>query len=142
MFDFLLFRFIITQKAEFLGLSQRARELSCTYTPEFNCALLNASTDPQRASTLLHPTKTEFNRAMFFRTSDPGGPFHRVAPVTKKAMDAGWRRFGYTGWYTVEKKGRSDEEIKNIIRNNLGGVDLLYATEEERAELAQDPLLA
>ena len=40
----------------------------------------------------------QFNRAMFFKTSDPAGPFHRVSAVTQQAEDAGWLRFGFTGW--------------------------------------------
>lgn len=40
----------------------------------------------------------KFNRAMFFRTSDPHGPFHRVTRVSERAAQAGWLRFGFTGW--------------------------------------------
>jgi hypothetical protein len=44
----------------------------------------------------------------------------------------------FSGRYTEAIPGRSEDELKAIVRKNLG-VDLLYTTDSEREEWENDP---
>ena len=62
-----------------------------------------------------------FRSVTVFRTRLPPGPGHRVSPVTKAATEAGWFRFGFTGWYRDIGDLMTEEELAE--RNAMRGVN-------------------
>ena len=56
------------------------------------------------------PTKTQ--KVALFKTMDPRGPYHQVKLVSPAADEAGWFRFGYTGWYVDRDVGMSEIAIQ------------------------------
>ena len=47
-----------------------------------------------------------------FKTMEPRGPIHQVKLVDPAADAAGWKRFGYTGWYLDRDVGMSKVAIQ------------------------------
>lgn len=66
-----------------------------------------------------------FNTLHVFKTRPlEHAPAHKVDYVTPAATTAGWRRFGYTGWYNDISDKMNEEELR--VRNQMRGNEGKY----------------
>lgn len=72
----------------------------------------------QDHTAVCHRFGPTFNTLIIFPTRlvglGSGGPMHLVSEVTSSAKEAGFLRFGFTGWWQLKNDAMSENEMRNL----------------------------